>query len=84
MYGVVIYFIVHIIEKTGMGVLADIQKNSLSIMHLHLLIRDRIMIPLFGIKCPISIWIIVSCVIETVITYIASKVAILRLLLLGY
>lgn len=63
--------------------LCEIGKSSLTIMYTHLLIRDYIMIPIFGEKYSVILWIIISCIIGILIRVIAKKNKITSMIILG-
>ena len=63
--------------------LCEVGKASLTIMYTHLLIRDYIMIPAFGEKYSVLLWVFISCIIGVLIRILANKNTFTSMIILG-
>ena len=63
--------------------LCEIGKASLVIMYIHLLIRDYLIIPLFGERYPVILWTLTTCTSGILIRTLAKKNRISSIIVLG-
>lgn len=74
-----------IIKRGGYAAtaLCEIGKASLVIMYIHLLIRDYLIIPLFGERYPVILWTLTTCISGILIRTLAKKNRISSIIVLG-
>lgn len=63
--------------------LCEIGKASLVIMYTHLLIRDYIMIPIYGEKYSVILWTLITCIGGILIYIVARKNRFTSMIILG-